>query len=371
VSKAGNGMVNVMSIVVVFIAGAIVSFAVTPLARRVALKNNIMAQPGDRMVHTEPTPYLGAVAIYFAFVMALAVGIYINRDILCKSIDKLNALFFASTFIFALGLWDDIKNINPLVKLCGQIVIALFLFSFGFRVGVVTNIFLGGEFRLPLYLSAFITVFWYVGMINAMNLIDGLDGLAAGITVIASGALILVSFYLGNYVDILILAALAGSALGFLKFNFYPAKIFMGDAGSMLLGLVLASVALLGSQHKAATAVALLTPIAALAIPIGDVLIAVIRRVIRKQPIFKADMFHIHHRMLIIGLNQKQIVLFIYLVTLYLGIFSFLFILIPDKFALILLILLTLGLSMGMIVIRFIERKLRYLYRLEERSHNK
>jgi len=364
-------MVNIVSIIIVFIIALAVSFVITPLARKFALRNNIMAQPGDRMVHTEPTPYLGGAAIYLAFFAALAVGIYIDRDILYKSISKLNALFFASTLIVALGLWDDIKNINPLAKLCSQIAIALFLFIFGFRAEVVTNIFAGGEFHLPLYLSVFITVFWYVGMVNAMNLIDGLDGLASGITVIASGALIFVSSFLGNYVDILILAALAGSALGFLKYNFYPAKIFMGDAGSMLLGLVLASAALLGSQHKAATAVALLTPIAALAIPIGDVLIAISRRIIRKQPIFKADMFHIHHRMLIIGLNQKQIVLFIYLVTLYLGIFSFLFVLIPDKFALILLILLALGLSMGIVVIRFVERKLRYLYRLEERSRNK
>ena len=361
-------MVNVMSIIVIFITAAVVSLISTPLMRKIAIKRNIMAQPGDRMVHTEPTPYLGGIAIYFAFIAALALGIYINRDILCKSIDQLNALCIAATFIAALGLWDDIKNINPFLKLCGQIVIALFLFAFGFRAEVVTNIFMGGEFHLPLYLSSFVTIFWYVGMINAMNLIDGLDGLAAGITVIASGALILVSSFLGNYIDILILAALAGSALGFLKFNFYPAKIFMGDTGSMLLGLILASVALLGSQHKAATAVALLTPIAALAIPISDVLIAIIRRMIRKQSIFKADMFHVHHRMLVIGLNHKQIVLFIYLVTLYLGIFSFLFILIPDKFALILLILLALGLFMGMIVIRFVERKLRYLYRLEERS---
>ncbi len=359
-------------LIYIFLGSLSISFILTPLMRKIALKKNIMAVPGGRMIHAEPIPYLGGVAIYFAFLVGLGVAFcfYLKESVFLGLFHKLIGLIIGATLILILGLWDDIRDVRPLYKLFGQVIIALLLFSYGFRIKVVTNIFLGGEFHLPLYLSALVTVLWFVGMVNAVNLIDGLDGLAAGITVIASCALIFVSFFLDNYINIIILLALAGGCLGFLKYNFYPAKIFMGDAGSMFLGLVLGAVALLGSQHKAATAVALLTPISALFIPIADTFIAVVRRMVKKKSIFKADKDHLHHRLLIIGLNQRQIVIFLYMVTLYLGLFSFLFVLIPDKYALILLLLLALGLFMGIIVMRFVERKLRYLYRLESDSRN-
>ncbi len=366
-------MENLSGLIYIFLCSLIASFILTPLMRKIALKKNILANPGERMIHTEPIPYLGGVAIYIAFLLGLILAFYfyLPRGIFDRFFYKLIGLAIGATFILILGLWDDIKNITPTVKLLGQIIVALLLFSYGFRVEVVTNIFLGGEYHLPLYISAFITVVWFVGMINAMNLIDGLDGLACGIAIIASGALIFVSIFLSNYISIIFLIALGGACLGFLKYNFYPAKIFMGDAGSMFLGLVFAAVALVGSQHKAATAVALLAPISALFIPVADTFIAITRRLVKKKSIFKADRAHLHHRLLIIGLNQRQIVIFLYMVTLYLGLFSFLFVLIPDKYALILLILLALGLFMGIVVMRFIERKLRYLYRLESHTHNR
>ena len=363
-------MGDLRGLIYIFLGSLSISFILTPLMRKIALKKNIMAMPGERMIHTEPVPYLGGVAIYLSFVAGIMLTIYLDKNILREVLYKIYGLVIAATFVVALGLWDDIKNIKPWVKLLFQVIVAFFLFGCGFRIQVVTNIFFGGEYHLPIYISTLITVLWFVGMINAMNLIDGLDGLAAGITIIASCALMLVSFFLKNPINIIILSALTGACLGFLKYNFYPAKIFMGDAGSMFLGLVLGAIALLGSQHKAATAVALLTPISALFIPIADTFIAILRRIVEKRPIFRADKEHLHHRLLIIGLNHRQIVVFLYLVTLYLGMFSFLFVLIPDKYALILLFLLALGLFMGIVVMRFIERKLRYLYRLPPHNHN-
>jgi UDP-GlcNAc:undecaprenyl-phosphate GlcNAc-1-phosphate transferase len=202
---------------------------------------------------------------------------------------------------------------------------------------------------------------------NAMNLIDGLDGLACGITFIASSVLMFVGMHLGNYENIFLLGILAASCLGFLPFNFHPAKIFMGDSGSMFLGMVLASMALIGSQHKTATAVVLLPPLTALALPVYDTFMAIIRRASKRRSVFRADSKHIHHRLLDLGLNQRQIVVFCYLITIYLSVFSFLFVLIPRQYAFALLMLLGLGICMGIVVVDFIERKLQAVIRLEGR----
>jgi UDP-GlcNAc:undecaprenyl-phosphate GlcNAc-1-phosphate transferase len=339
-----------------FFLSLIISFSLTPLARNIALRKGMLSRPGERTVHTEPVPYLGGLAIYFSFILGVLVVCMADQNLKCGFHKEIMGLFLGGTLIVLLGLWDDIKNIRPLTKLAGQIVVALVLFGFGFRVEFLTNLFSGQEMHVSYLLSVFFTVVWIVGLINAMNLIDGLDGLAAGITVIAAWALVIVAVYLQNYLTMFLLAVLAGSVLGFLPYNFHPAKIFMGDSGSMFLGLVLASVTLIKSQHKSAAAVVLLTPITALVIPIYDTFVAIVRRAFKKESIFKADKKHLHHRLLAIGLGQGEIVLFIYMVTLYLGIFAFLFVLIPKGFALILLILLLLGLLMGVRVIGYIER---------------
>lgn len=360
-------MVNYCLLVLVFCVALSISYLLTPLMRIIALKTRILSEPGKRMVHTRSIPYLGGLAIYFAFIVAVSVIFYANQQLRMGFSQQLRGLLIASTLIVILGLWDDIKNIRPITKLTGQIVTALLLFACGFRIKVLTNPFVGGEMHIPLFLSILITVAWIVGLVNAMNLIDGLDGLAAGITVIVSGALLFIALFLHNYINVFLLAALAGSALGFLRFNFYPAQIFMGDTGSMFIGLVLASIALIESQYKSATATVLLIPITALAIPIYDTFAAVFRRMLKKGSIFRADKRHLHHRLLSTGLTQRQIVLFIYLVTLYLGLFAFLFVLIPEKYALILLVLLALGLFMATRIIGFVEREARLIHRFELR----
>jgi UDP-GlcNAc:undecaprenyl-phosphate GlcNAc-1-phosphate transferase len=335
------------------------------MMRRVALRAGILSRPNKRRVHTKSMPYLGGLAIYFAFVITILVVFYTNQQFRIDFFQKLKGFLIAGTLITLLGLWDDIKNIRPTIKLSGQVAVALLLFGFGFRIELFTNPFTGSEMHIPLFISILITIVWIVGLINAMNLIDGLDGLAAGITAIVCGSLLFISLLLNNYITIYLLAALAGSALGFLRYNFYPAKIFMGDAGSMFIGLTLATVTLIRSQHKSAVAAALLVPITVLAIPIYDTMMAVIRRLFKRSSIFRADKRHIHHRLLSTGLEQKQIVLFLYLVTLYLGIFAFLFVLIPKEYALILLILLGLGLFMSGKIIGFVEKEARLIHRLE------
>jgi UDP-GlcNAc:undecaprenyl-phosphate GlcNAc-1-phosphate transferase len=358
-------MVDYTLLALVFFISLGISYLLTPVMGRVALKVKILSKPGKRMVHARSVPYLGGLAIYFAFVITILVVFYVNPQLSTEFSQRLKGLLIGGSLIVLLGLWDDIKNIKPITKLTGQIIVALLLFGYGFRIELVTNPLTGAELSVPLLLSLLFTIGWVLGLINAMNLIDGLDGLAAGITFIVCGALFFIAMYLNNYLNMFLLAILAGSTLGFLRYNFHPAKIFMGDTGSMFLGLILASVALIRSQHKSAVAAVLLVPITALAIPIYDTLIAAVRRLLKKGSVFKADKKHLHHRLLSTGLTQTQIVLFMYLVTLYLGIFAFLFVLIPKEYALILLVLLGLGLFMGTRIIGFIEREARLIHRAE------
>lgn len=362
-------MLNTKLLILGFLVSLISSIIITFLIRKMAVASNLLVMPGGRRVHKSPIPCLGGFAIYCSFVIGIFFLFFGNTQLQQETARQIQGILIAGTFIVVLGIWDDIKEIKPIIKLFGQIAVAVLLFKFGFRVNVLTNP-LQGEMQIPLFLNFLITIGWFVGLMNAMNLIDGLDGLASGIAIIASIFLVLVSVFLNNQINIAVLVILIASALGFLYFNFYPAKIFMGDSGSMFLGLILGAAALMGSQHKSATAAVLLVPMTALAVPIYDTAFTILRRAWKKYSIFRADKRHLHHRLLDIGLKQNQIVLFLYAVTIYLGIFSFLFVLIPEKYALILLILLAFGFFMGMIIVTFLERKLTLVRRLESRRRH-
>lgn len=361
--------INYWFIIIVFCVSLVVSVLLTPLMKNIAQRFGILSKPDKRRVHLKPIPYLGGVAIYFAFVIGIIAALYLNPQIKMEFSRKIKGLLIGGTLIMILGLWDDIKNLRASAKLIGQILVALLLFGYKFRIEIITNPF-GGEVIIPLFWSALITIVWIVAIINALNLIDGLDGLAAGITFIGTVALFLIALSLKNYATVLLLAALTGSALGFLKFNFYPAKIFMGDAGSMFLGFCLASLVLINLQYKAATAVAFLIPIIALAIPIYDTIMAMVRRILKKRPIFMADKKHLHHRLLSMGLSHKHVVLFLYFASVYFGIIAFLFNLIAKEYAFVLLILLGMGLFIGVRTIGFIERKVRALESMEKMLNN-
>ena len=213
---------------------------------------------------------------------------------------------------------DDICNIPARVKLVGQIAAACIPVAFGIQIEWLTNPF-GDILVLPEVIAVPLTIFWIIGFTNTVNLIDGLDGLAAGVAFIASISMFLLAVNLNQFLPALIIVSMAGAALGFLQYNFNPAKIFMGDTGSMLLGYTLAVSAVLGLVKTAAT-VALVVPIIALGLPILDTTFAIIRRRMSGVPIFQPDKGHLHHRLLALGMTQKQAVLIMYFVSMILGI---------------------------------------------------
>lgn len=296
-----------------FLTALIISYMSTPMVIKLAWKLGAVDMPGEaRRVHTKPIPRLGGLAIFMAF----GVGGLFTLPWRNPSVQ---GLMLGSLIIVLLGLFDDIYGLGAKVKLLGQILAAGVLVYFGTKVEWVTNP-LGGMFYLGKW-STPITIFWIVGIVNTLNFIDGLDGLAAGVSAISAFAIMLVNISLHQYGVALTMALLSGAAVGFLPHNFNPAKTFMGDTGSMLLGFILAAAAVEGAV-KSATVMALIVPLLALGLPIFDATYAIIRRFVKGQPIMKADKGHVHHRLMAIGLSQRQTVLFMYIVSLALGLCS-------------------------------------------------
>jgi len=296
------------------LAAFVVAFAgtylLTPLVRRFALRVGAVTAPGDRSVHRSPTPHLGGLAIYLAFVLGIIVT---------QGIPGPQTLRILGCGLLALGLGvlDDFRDLSPRAKFLGQVVIAGLVVGLGVRIPFVTNPFGSliylGDWSYPL------SVLWVVAVMNVMNLIDGLDGLAAGIASIAALAAMFVAARMDLLPHVTVMAAaLAGSAIGFLPHNFNPAKIFMGDAGSMFLGFTLAAISIEGAL-KQTTAVALLVPIVALGLPITDTALSIYRRLRAGRSVGAADKGHIHHKLLSLGLNQRQAVLLMWGVTAWLG----------------------------------------------------
>jgi UDP-GlcNAc:undecaprenyl-phosphate GlcNAc-1-phosphate transferase len=280
------------------------AYFITPRVMNFAIKVGALDAPDDRKVHTSPIPRMGGLAIYAGFVLAVLASMHVNREVM--------GLLVGGTVILIVGIIDDLKPLPARVKLLGQIVAASVLVMFDIRIEWLTNPF--GEMLYVDYLSIPLTILWVVSLTNTVNLIDGLDGLAAGVSTIASITILLVALQ-QNFVTVAILtAALAGSAFGFLQHNFNPAKIFMGDTGSMFLGYMLAAISILGAVKSAAT-IALIVPIVALGLPILDTAFAIIRRYMSGRPIFKPDKGHLHHRLLEMGLTQKQAVLLMYVIS--------------------------------------------------------
>jgi len=281
----------------------------TPLVRQLAIKHGIVDKLNARKVHRTPTPRLGGLAIYLGFIITALIFMPLTRE--------LQGILLGGTLIMLLGVLDDWRDLPAKVKLLGQIAAAAVLLGFGVKVEWLTNPFGDGMIYLGQW-GALLTVFWVVGVTNTMNLIDGLDGLAAGVSTIASITLLVVAFGQGQAPIVLLTAALAGSTLGFLKYNFNPAKIFMGDTGSMFLGYMLAVIAVEGTL-KSATTIALIIPFLALGLPIMDTTFAIMRRLLKGNPIFQADNGHLHHRLLAVGFSQKEAVLFLYSISAFLG----------------------------------------------------
>ncbi|HHV71616.1 MAG TPA: undecaprenyl/decaprenyl-phosphate alpha-N-acetylglucosaminyl 1-phosphate transferase [Clostridia bacterium] len=291
-----------------FIIAVVIAYLLTPLVIKLAYGVGALDKPDKRKVHQKPTPRLGGLAIYLAFLAAVFYALPMEEEI--------KGILVGSSLIVLLGVIDDLKQLSAKTKLLGQIAAAFVLVGYGVRIEWITNP-INGIFYLN-KLSIPVTVFWIVGVTNTVNLIDGLDGLAAGVSTIASVTLLMVAFRFGQASTIFLTAAVAGACIGFLPYNFNPAKIFMGDTGSMFLGFVLSAIAVTGTL-KSATTIALGVPILALGLPIIDTTCAIIRRYRNGTPIYKADKGHLHHRLLDMGMSQKKAVLVMYGISSVLG----------------------------------------------------
>ncbi len=289
----------------------VLGLAITPVVRRVALYFNCMDHPVDRSVHCAPIPFLGGVAIYLAF----AASSLLFFDL---SDPTVQGILIGGGVIVGIGVLDDLFQMPAWLKLLGQIAAALILVQFGIRIDRLSNP-AGGFFYFNGWAVPF-TLLWVVAFTNALNFVDGLDGLAAGIAAIASITLLVVGIQTGQpVVAVHITALLAGAALGFLPYNFNPARIFMGDAGAMFLGYALAAVSIAGTL-KSTAAIALGIPVLAIGLPVMDALFAVIRRYRNGQAFYQADKEHLHHRLLQMGLNQREAVVLMYCISGWMGI---------------------------------------------------
>ncbi len=301
--------------ILAFLIAVVVALAITPGVIFLAAKTGAMDAPDARKVHKKPIPRIGGLGIYAAFMVSM-LTVMAFTDLSADVFHELVGLMVSGTMIVILGLIDDYTNLPAKVKLVGQIAAACVLVAFDVRIDFISDPF--GDF---LYLEVFAipaTIFWIVGLTNTVNLIDGLDGLAAGVATIAAVTIFLVALQQDFLLVAVLTAALAGAAIGFLYYNFNPARIFMGDTGSMFLGFMLAGISIIGAVKSAAT-IALIVPILALGLPILDTTFAIVRRYRGGVPIFKPDKGHLHHRLLDLGFTQRQAVLLMYVISALLG----------------------------------------------------
>lgn len=308
------------TMIFVFLTSLALALILTPLVRKRSTELGILDQPGHRRVHSKPIARAGGVAVFIAFLVPFvgAIGAQQAIGITNAEFDAKIICFLAGAGLcFAVGLWDDISGLSPRTKASIQAIAAGIAYLGGVKI---TQIAIPGFGLTQLgILSAPVTIFWFLLLINAINLIDGLDGLAAGIIFFASIILLGVHSPASSFSVAIGFAALAGSTLGFLRYNFNPASIFLGDSGAYFLGFTFAGLSTLGAL-KTPAAVGLLIPLIAAGVPLFDVLWSPIRRFILGRQLFGADKDHIHHRLLSMGYTQRRAVLTLYASTVFLGV---------------------------------------------------
>ena len=287
--------------------------ALTPIVRRLARHVGAVDTPGGRRVHTLSTPRMGGAAILFAYLAAVlgcaSLG-YFKQEV-AHSSRTLIGFLGGAVFIALVGAFDDVRSLGAKKKLAAQIVAASLAYWAGARVTSL-DLPIVGQLVFHPVVAYLLSIGWILGFVNAMNLIDGLDGLAGGMAFFAALTNLVVALLTGNVVAAILNAALGGAVLGFLFYNFNPATIFMGDTGSLFLGYVLGTSALLSGRQKESTLVSLLVPLIALGLPLTDTLFTMVRRYLQKRPIFSADRGHIHHRLLDLGITHRRAVLILY-----------------------------------------------------------
>ncbi|WP_226655352.1 glycosyltransferase family 4 protein [Pseudalkalibacillus hwajinpoensis] len=307
-------MYSLTEYLIAFLISISVAVLATPVVKFLSLKFKIADKPNQRKVHKGLMPSAGGLAI---FAGTVAGFLYLS-----PYSPYMTEIVVAGTLIIVLGVFDDRFAVSPKVKLVGQIIAAIIVASSGLQVEFISLPFVGRiEFG---FLSFFITVLWIVGVTNSINLIDGLDGLAAGVSTIALGSILTMAILDQQLVVIALAVILIGSTLGFLFYNFHPASIFMGDTGALFLGFAISVISMLG-LFKSVTVFSLIIPVIILAVPIFDTFFAIVRRVLRKQKISTPDKFHIHHCLLAIGFSHQSTVIIIYLLSFFFGITAILF----------------------------------------------
>lgn len=319
-----------------FIVACASSFTATPFAIWISKRFGVMDQPDARKVHQVPIPRWGGLGIYVGVILGI-VGVYLGFPRFRQLLEfqylgkQLAGIIVGLTFVVALGMQDDRKGVAALPKLLTQIIASLVALNYGVQIMGLRLPFL--EYvEFPILFSQIVTVFWVIGFMNAMNLADGLDGLACGLACIASATFLAVAIiqggdaatpYIAKQLKMagVLSAILAGSCLGFLPYNFSPAKVFMGDGGALGIGFLLGAITVIGTL-KTTAVLSVMIPVIVVALPVIDVSIAMIRRYKKGQRLMEPDKEHLHHRLMAIGWTAREVVLLVYVLTLILSVLA-------------------------------------------------
>ena len=301
----------------IFVLSLVLSFVLTRWVRNLAMVRGWVSPPaGERHLHQAPLPRLGGVAIFLSFSISVGAAVLISRfwpeTSFGSSLRVLITLLGPGVLIFLLGLYDDLRTVGPYLKFSVQAVAASLLFAAGLGISDLPVVF--GHRQLPEAVGLLLTILWVLGITNAFNLIDGLDGLAAGSALFSTLVVFVVALLSHASLVALMTIALTGAILGFLRYNFNPATIFLGDCGSQFIGFMLSALALQGAQ-KAPTIIAVAIPVVSFGLPILETSLSVLRRLISGRPVFTADREHIHHKLLALGLSHRQVVIVLYAVS--------------------------------------------------------
>ena len=298
----------------IFFLSLLLAFVFTRSVRDFASRHGWVATPSqERHLHSTPLPRLGGVAIFISFSLSLLAAAALTSFIPSLhstfSLKTLLTILAPATLIFLLGIYDDLYSAGPYLKFAVQAVAATALFAGGLRILDIPVLF--GHHQLPVFIALPLTILWVLAITNAFNLIDGLDGLAAGSALFSTLVTFVVALLSGQSLITMMTIALAGAILGFLRYNFNPATIFLGDSGSLFIGFLLSALALAGAQ-KAPTIVAVAIPVVSFGLPILETALSILRRLISGRPVFTADREHIHHKLLQHGLSHRQVVIVLY-----------------------------------------------------------
>ena len=297
-----------------------VSYFMVPSVKRFAESVGAIDMPNARRINKVPVPRMGGIAIFCGFILSAILFVDLT--------DQVKGILIGSGIIALMGAFDDVYNLTPWIKLAVQIGAAVVCVACGVVVDGITNFMADGEmFFLSEPISILVTIIWIVGCTNAINLIDGLDGLAVGMSAISATTLFIISLVVEdiNINVSVILVCVIGACAGFWPYNRNPAKIFMGDVGSQMLGFLLSTISVMGI-FKMHALVTMLIPFLSMAVPLADTAFAFIRRILKGQSPFHADKGHFHHRLLAMGLTQKQAVTVMYAISILLGVFAYLMI---------------------------------------------